>query len=49
MEKEKANPTMPVKEIIPKVAFPVHTENQHLFKQYCNRVQEIDREKAYPV
>jgi mRNA degradation ribonuclease J1/J2 len=31
----------------PKRVFPVHTENQQLFKAYCNNVQEIERAKDY--
>jgi ribonuclease J len=38
-----------VKEINPKVAFPVHTENQQLYKQYCDCIREIEREKTYSV
>jgi mRNA degradation ribonuclease J1/J2 len=36
-----------VKEIKPKKAFPVHTENQQLFKTYCNNVQIIEQGKPY--
>ena len=36
-----------VKEIQPKQAFPVHTENQKLFKTYCGNMQTIEQEKAY--
>jgi mRNA degradation ribonuclease J1/J2 len=31
-------------EVKPKRAFPVHTENQHLFEFYCNQVIEITKE-----
>jgi ribonuclease J len=31
----------------PKRAFPVHTENQQLFKFYCNNIQTIENGKAY--
>jgi mRNA degradation ribonuclease J1/J2 len=36
-----------VKEIQPKRAFPVHTENQQLFKTYCSNMQTIERGKDY--
>lgn len=36
-----------VKDIEPKQAFPVHTENQKLFKSYCNKIQIIDKYKEY--
>ena len=36
-----------VKEINPKRAFPVHTENQHLFKSYCDNIQMIEKGKVY--
>jgi hypothetical protein len=36
-----------VKEIQPKRAFPVHTENQKLFKTYCSNMQLISSEKEY--
>lgn len=36
-----------VKEIKPKRAFPVHTENQQLFKTYCNNVQTIEQGTDY--
>ncbi len=38
-----------VKEIKPKRAFPVHTENQQLFKTYCPNIQTIERGKKYTV
>jgi hypothetical protein len=31
----------------PKRVFPVHTENQQLFKDYCNNVQTIEHGKEY--
>lgn len=33
--------------IQPKRTFPVHTENQTLFKTYCSNVQTIERGKEY--
>jgi ribonuclease J len=36
-----------VNEIKPKMTFPVHTENQQLFKKYCNCVQTIEQGKEY--
>jgi ribonuclease J len=36
-----------VKEINPKQVFPVHTENQELFKSYCNNIQLVERGKEY--
>ncbi len=36
-----------VKDIQPKQAFPVHTENQQLFKTYCNNMQTIKQETEY--
>jgi ribonuclease J len=36
-----------VKEIGPKRAFPVHTENQALFKTFCNNIQTIEQGKEY--
>ncbi len=36
-----------LKEIQPKRTFPVHTENQQLFKKYCNNVQMIKQRKEY--
>ena len=36
-----------VDEITPKRAFPVHTENQNLFKTYCNNMQTIEQGKEY--
>ena len=38
-----------VKEISPKKAFPVHTENQQLFKTYCNCVQTIEKGNKYSI
>ncbi len=38
-----------VKEIQPKRAFPVHTENQKLFKEYCSQIQEIEQGREYLV
>jgi ribonuclease J len=38
-----------IKEINPKKAFPVHTENQDLFKQYYNNVQTIKPAQEYSV
>ncbi len=38
-----------VKEIQPKKAFAVHTENQGLFKTYCFNMQIIEAEKEYPI
>ena len=31
----------------PKQAFPVHTENQELFKSYCSNIQSIEQGKEY--
>jgi len=45
MSKEQLVET--VKEIQPKMAFPVHTENQQLFKTFCSNMQTIEREKEY--
>lgn len=36
-----------VKDIQPKQAFPVHTENQRLFKTYCSQMHEIEQGKEY--
>jgi ribonuclease J len=36
-----------VDEIKPKRAFPVHTENQKLFKTHCNNIQTIEQGKEY--
>ncbi len=36
-----------VKEIQPTKAFTVHTENQRLFKDYCNNMQMIEQGKEY--
>ena len=36
-----------VKEINPKKVFPVHTENQQLFKSSCNRVLLIEQGREY--
>jgi ribonuclease J len=36
-----------INHIQPKRVFPVHTENQQLFKQYCDNVQILEREKEY--
>jgi mRNA degradation ribonuclease J1/J2 len=33
------------KEIQPKQAFPVHTENQQLFKTYCDNMKTIEQGK----
>jgi ribonuclease J len=33
--------------IQPRKVFPVHTENQQLFKEYCNNVQTLERDKEY--
>jgi ribonuclease J len=33
--------------IRPKRVFPVHTENQQLFKNYCNKVQTIEQGREY--
>jgi mRNA degradation ribonuclease J1/J2 len=33
--------------IKPKKVFPVHTENQELFKQHCQNVQTIEPSKKY--
>ena len=38
-----------VKDIQPKQAFPVHTENQQLFKTYCSNMQTIEQGKEYNV
>jgi ribonuclease J len=36
-----------VNRICPKRVFPVHTDNQQLFKAYCNNVQQIEYAKDY--
>jgi mRNA degradation ribonuclease J1/J2 len=36
-----------VKEIKPKQAFPIHTENQQLSKTFCNNMQTIEQGKEY--
>ena len=36
-----------VKEIEPEKAFSIHTENQKLFKTYCNNVKIIEKSKVY--
>ena len=36
-----------VNEIKPERAFPVHTENQNLFKSYCSCIQTIESGKEY--
>jgi ribonuclease J len=36
-----------VKQIKPKKVFPIHTENQHIFRQYCNNTQIIECRKEY--
>ena len=36
-----------VTEIQPKRVFPVHTENQQLFKTYCSNMQTIEIGKEY--
>jgi ribonuclease J len=36
-----------VNEIQPKRAFPVHTENQNLFKSYCSCIQTVESGKEY--
>jgi mRNA degradation ribonuclease J1/J2 len=33
--------------IQPKQAFPVHTENQQLFKTLCKTIQVVEKEKQY--
>jgi ribonuclease J len=33
--------------IQPKKVFPVHTENQELFKQHCRNVQTIEKDREY--
>ena len=33
----------------PKKVFPIHTENQQLFKKNCNNVQTIQHGKEYTV
>ena len=38
-----------VKEINPKIAFPVHTEHQQLFKTLCNNMKLIEMGKEYNV
>jgi ribonuclease J len=38
-----------VKEINPKKTFPVHTENQLLFKSYCSNTQQIELRKEYSI
>ena len=38
-----------VKEINPKKTFPVHTENQLLFKSYFNNTQQIELGKEYSI
>jgi len=36
-----------VRYVQPKRAFPVHTENQELFKSYCSNIQGIEQGKQY--
>jgi ribonuclease J len=36
-----------VDEINPQRVFPVHTENQRLFKTYSSKVQEVKQGKEY--
>jgi len=36
-----------VNHIQPKRAFPVHTENQKLFKSYCPNIQTVKLGKEY--
>jgi mRNA degradation ribonuclease J1/J2 len=36
-----------VNDIQPKQAFPVHTENQQLFKTLCGSMQTIEQGKEY--
>jgi len=38
-----------IKYVAPKRVFPVHTENQQLFKKISNNVQTIKREKEYRI
>jgi mRNA degradation ribonuclease J1/J2 len=38
-----------VNEIQPKLSFPVHTENQNLFKSYCSCIQSVESGKEYPL
>ena len=38
-----------VKEISPKEAFAVHTENQKLFEKYCPCIQNIEEAKQYSI
>lgn len=38
-----------VKDIQPKRAFPVHTENQQLFKTYYEKTQVIEPQKVYTI
>jgi len=38
-----------VKDMQPKTAFPVHTENQVLFKTYCDNTQIIEQQKEYTI
>jgi ribonuclease J len=45
MNKEELVQT--INHIQPKRVFPVHTENQQLFKEYCNNVQVLERETEY--
>jgi len=35
--------------IQPKKVFPIHTENQELFKEHCQNVQTIEYAKEYPL
>lgn len=45
MNKEQLVQT--INHIQPKRVFPVHTENQQLFKQYCNNVQVLEQATEY--
>jgi mRNA degradation ribonuclease J1/J2 len=36
-----------VKDVNPKRSFPVHTENQQLFKTFYSSMQEIEKGKEY--
>jgi mRNA degradation ribonuclease J1/J2 len=36
-----------IKEIQPKQVFPVHTENQQLFKTYCKNIQTVKQGFEY--
>ena len=36
-----------IREINPKMVFPVHTENQHLFKKFKRPVQMVEYGKSY--